>query len=142
MFLAPTQVPSFATADLPAPVPSAEYRACPVTDIVRLLGDKWTLLVLALLARRRYHYNELHRAIEGISRRMLTRTLRSLESDGLIDRTVHPTVPPVVEYGLTPLGETLLDPLSALAGWAVDNAGDIATARRTFADAHDNQAPR
>ena len=78
MFPTPAQAPSFATAELPATVPSADYQACPVTDIVRILGDKWTLLVIALLARRPYHYNELHRSIEDISRRMLTRTLRAL----------------------------------------------------------------
>ena len=130
MFPTPAQAPSFATAELPATVPSADYRACPVTDIVRILGDKWTLLVIALLARRPYHYNELHRSIEGISRRMLTRTLRTLQADGLVDRTVRPTVPPTVRYSLTPLGETLLDPLSAIAAWAVDHAGDIAAARQ------------
>ncbi|MGI5221701.1 winged helix-turn-helix transcriptional regulator [Nocardia sp. CA-290969] len=129
MFPTPAQASSFAAAELPAPVPSADYQACPVTDIVRLLGDKWTLLVIALLARRPYHYNELHRSIEAISRRMLTRTLRSLETDGLVDRKVHPTVPPTVEYSLTPLGETLLEPLTAIAGWAVEHAGDIAAAR-------------
>ncbi|MFQ6230378.1 winged helix-turn-helix transcriptional regulator [Nocardia sp. NPDC002869] len=85
--------------------------------------------MIALLAERRYRYNELHRSIEGISQRMLTRTLRALEDDGLIDRVVYPTVPPAVEYGLTPLGETLLVPLSALADWAVDHAVDITAAR-------------
>ncbi|MFI1462886.1 winged helix-turn-helix transcriptional regulator [Nocardia carnea] len=129
MFPTPAQVPSFAAAELPATVPSADYEACPVTDIVRILGDKWTLLVIARLARRPYHYNELHRSIEDVSRRMLTRTLRILEADGLVDRTAYPTAPPTVRYSLTPLGETLLDPLSAIAGWAVDHAGDIAAAR-------------
>ena len=92
--------------------------------------------MIALLARRPYHYNELHRSIEGLSRRMLTRTLRRLETDGLVDRTVHPAVPPTVEYRLTPLGETLLHPLSVLADWAVDHAGDITEARRSR-----NEAP-
>ncbi|MFI5715318.1 winged helix-turn-helix transcriptional regulator [Nocardia sp. NPDC051750] len=129
MFPTPAQAPSFAAAELPAPVPSADYQACPVTEIAKLLGDKWTLLVIALLARRPYHYNELHRSIEDLSRRMLTRTLRSLEADGLVDRTVHPTIPPTVEYTLTPLGESLLHPLSTLADWAVDHAGEIGAAR-------------
>lgn len=130
MFPTPAQASPFAAAELPAPVPSTDYQACPVTDIVRLLGDKWTLLVIALLARRPYHYNELHRSIEDISRRMLTRTLRTLETDGLVARKVHPTVPPTVEYSLTPLGETLLSPLATLADWAVNHAGDVAVARR------------
>jgi DNA-binding HxlR family transcriptional regulator len=73
--------------------------------------------------------NELHRAIEGISQRMLTRTLRGLETDGLIHREVFPTVPPSVEYSLTSLGRTLLEPLSALANWAVEHEKDINEAR-------------
>ncbi|MGV9638208.1 winged helix-turn-helix transcriptional regulator [Nocardia rhamnosiphila] len=124
-----TDVPSIAAAALPTPVPVAEYEACPVSGLMGRIGDKWVLLVIALLAERRHRYNELHRSIEGISQRMLTRTLRALEDDGLIDRVVYPTVPPAVEYGLTPLGETLLVPLSALADWAVDHAVDITAAR-------------
>jgi DNA-binding HxlR family transcriptional regulator len=124
-----TDVPSLAAAALPTPVPVVEYEACPVSGLMSRIGDKWVLLVIALLAERRYRYNELHRSIEGISQRMLTRTLRALEDDGLIDRVVYPTVPPAVEYGLTPLGETLLVPLSALADWAVDHAVDITAAR-------------
>ena len=114
-----TDVPSMLTHVLPAPVPSAEHESCPVTLVFRRLSDKWTVLVLSLLGQRPYRYNELHRAIEGISQRMLTRTLRSLEDDGLVSRTVFPSVPPSVEYRLTPLGESLLVPLSALADWAV-----------------------
>lgn len=119
MSAAHTDVPSMVTAALPARVPAAEYEACPVTALLDRIGDKWTLLVIARLARGRLRYNELHRSMEGVSQRMLTRTLRGLEGDGLIDRVVHPTVPPAVDYGLTPLGESLLHPLSALADWAV-----------------------
>ncbi|MFI5895152.1 winged helix-turn-helix transcriptional regulator [Actinoplanes sp. NPDC051513] len=114
-----TDVPSMLAHVLPTPVPAAEHDSCPVTEILRRVGDKWTVLVLSLLGQRPYRYNELHRAIEGISQRMLTRTLRSLENDGLVSRTVFPSVPPSVEYRLTPLGESLLVPLSALADWAV-----------------------
>nr|WP_239147492.1 helix-turn-helix domain-containing protein [Actinoplanes tereljensis] len=110
---------------LPTPIPVAEHAACPVTDLLRRVGDKWSVLVLTLLGQRPYRYNDLHRSIAGISQRMLTRTLRSLESDGLISRTVHPTVPPSVEYRLTPLGESLLEPLSALADWAVRHQPEI-----------------
>jgi DNA-binding HxlR family transcriptional regulator len=119
-----TDVPSMLAHALPTPVPAAEYDACPVTDLLRRVGDKWTLLVLTLLGRRPYRYNDLHRGIEGISQRMLTRTLRMLESDGLVSRTVFPSVPPSVEYRLTPLGESLLIPLSALADWAVRHQND------------------
>ncbi|MER7280253.1 helix-turn-helix domain-containing protein [Dactylosporangium sp. NPDC000244] len=104
-------------------VPVAEYDACPVTGIVRRMGERWTLLVLSLLARRAYRFNELHRAIEGISQRMLTRTLRTLEADGLVERTVFPTVPPSVEYRLSPRGAALMDSLTPLIDWAVTNSG-------------------
>ncbi|MEV0248285.1 helix-turn-helix domain-containing protein [Nocardia sp. NPDC050712] len=114
-------VPALSAYGLPDPVPADELADCPVGQLLHRIGDKWTLVVLVLLGARTYRYNELHRAIEGISRRMLTRTLRLLETDGLVDRTVHPTVPPTVEYRLTPSGVTLLDRLSALADWAVEH---------------------
>lgn len=109
--------------ELPRPVPQAELDACPVSGLFRRLGDRWSMLVIILLGGRTHRYNELHRAIEGISQRMLTRTLRILEAEGLVTRTVHPTVPPSVEYGLTGLGRSLLVPVSALADWAVEHAG-------------------
>jgi len=124
-----THVPSVLSAPLPSPVPSEEYDACPVTDVLRRMGDRWTLLVVILLGRRPHRFNELHRSVEGVSQRMLTRTLRALERDGLAARTVYPTNPPSVEYDLTPLGRTLLNPLSALADWAVNHGAEIATAR-------------
>lgn len=130
-----TDVPSVLSAPLPNPVPSEEYDACPVTDVLRRVGDRWTVLILILLGRGPHRFNELHRSVEGISQRMLTRTLRALERDGLAARTVYPTIPPSVEYDLTPLGRTLLDPLSALADWAVDHGAEIATARVRH-DAH------
>jgi len=133
-----TRVPSVLSASLPSPVPSEEYDACPVTDVVRRVGDRWTLLIVILLGGGPHRFNELHRSVEGISHRMLTRTLRTLERDGLAARTVYPTMPPSVEYDLTPLGRTLLSPLSALADWAVDHGAEIATAR----DRHDAHPPR
>jgi len=132
-----TQVPSVLSAPLPGPVLSEEYDACPVTDVLRRVGDRWTLLILILLGKGPHRFNELHRSVEGISQRMLTRTLRALERDGLAARTVYPTIPPSVEYDLTPLGRTLLNPLSALADWAVDHGEEIATAR----DRHDAHSP-
>lgn len=120
-----TGVPSVLAHELPRPVPADELAACPVGDVFRRMGDKWSMLLVVLLGRRPHRYNELHRAIEGISQRMLTRTLRSLETDGLVRREVHPTVPPSVEYSLTPLGSTLLQPLSALADWAVLHEAEI-----------------
>lgn len=127
-----TEVPVLVSAPLPDPVPAEEYERCPVTDVLRRVGDKWSILVIVLLGKRPYRFNELHRGIEGISQRMLTRTLRGLEADGLVHREVFPTNPPSVEYRLTPLGRTLLDPLSALAEWAVEHAGDIAASRSSY----------
>jgi DNA-binding HxlR family transcriptional regulator len=135
------RVPSVLATPLPVPVPSAEYDACPVTDLFRRFGDKWALLIVVLLGQRPHRFNELHRAVEGISQRMLTRTLRALERDGLIARTVYATVPPSVEYDLTPLGRTLLHPLSMLADWAALHGAEIASARSRH-DAHPPSSDR
>lgn len=97
------------------------HQRCPATRLYRRIGDKWTPLLISLLAQRSYGFNELDRAIEGISRRVLTRTLRTLEADGLVSRTVHPTSPPRVEYALTGLGRSLHEPLRQLGEWAVVN---------------------
>ncbi|GAB2905224.1 winged helix-turn-helix transcriptional regulator [Streptomyces mayteni] len=121
--------PSVLAHELPRPVPADEFAACPVSETFRRVGDKWSMLLVILLGGRPHRYNELHRAVEGISQRMLTRTLRNLETDGLVEREVFPTVPPSVEYRLTPLGRTLLEPLSALADWAVRHEAEIAGAR-------------
>lgn len=125
-----TRVPSMVSAPLPSPVPAQEYEQCPVTSMLQRVSDKWAMLVIVLLGRRAYRFNELHRDIEGISQRMLTRTLRGLEADGLVNRVVFPTVPPSVEYSLSPLGVSLLNPLSALADWVVEHSSDIAAARK------------
>ncbi|GAA4383957.1 winged helix-turn-helix transcriptional regulator [Tsukamurella soli] len=124
-----TEVPSMLAATLPTPVAVGEYEQCPVTDVLRRIGDKWTVLVIVLLGRRPYRFNELHRGIQGISQRMLTRTLGGLEYDGLVNRAVFPTVPTSVEYSLTDLGRSLLTPLSAVADWAVSHQAEIAAAR-------------
>jgi DNA-binding HxlR family transcriptional regulator len=116
---------------LPVPVAAAEYEQCPATDVLHRIGDKWTVLLVVLLGNRPYRFNELHRAIEGISQRMLTRTLRVLEQDGIVRRTVFPTVPPSVEYSVTELGRSLLVPLSAVADWAVEHHAEIVAARQS-----------
>ncbi|WP_462165965.1 winged helix-turn-helix transcriptional regulator, partial [Frankia sp. AiPs1] len=117
---------------LALPVTGKEHDACPATDVLRRVGDKWSVLVVVLLGRGVQRYGELDRAIENISQRMLTRTLRNLERDGLVHRTTYPTVPVTVEYGLTLLGETLLGPISALSLWAVAHQHDIEAARAVF----------
>jgi len=132
MFVTQTDVPTALAAELNVPVTSVEHEACPATDVLRRVGDKWSVLVIVLLGPGPLRYGELDRSIENISQRMLTRTLRGLERDGLVTRTTFPTVPVTVEYELSPLGRTLLTPLSALADWAIEYERDIAHARESF----------
>lgn len=107
--------------------------ACPfVRDVLTRVGDKWSVLVVVLLGDGTRRFSELRRAVEGISQRMLTLTLRGLERDGLVARRVFPTVPPRVEYALTPLGETLLKTVTELANWASTSRKEIERARAEF----------
>src|SRR5204863_1271191 len=92
-----------------------------VREILDRVGDKWSVLVIALLGEEGRRFSELRRSIEGISQRMLTLTLRQLERDGLVSRTVYATVPPRVDYALTPLGESVLEPLTAFMYWAQEH---------------------
>ncbi|UMG93761.1 helix-turn-helix domain-containing protein [Nocardioides sp. TF02-7] len=101
-------------------------------QILDRIADKWSLLVIALLQRRTMRFNELRREIDGISQRMLTVTLRHLERDGLVCRTVHAEVPPRVEYHLTDLGCTLLDIIQPLVDWTEEHQHQIAHARAEF----------
>jgi DNA-binding HxlR family transcriptional regulator len=103
-----------------------------VSDVLARVGDKWSVLVVTRLGERPLRFNELRRTIGGISQRMLTLTLRGLERDGLVTRTVFPTIPPRVDYALTPLGRDLLQPVSALGAWAIRNQPKIARARERF----------
>ena len=103
-----------------------------VSDVLARVGDKWSVLVVTRLGERTLRFNELRRTIGGISQRMLTLTLRGLERDGLVTRTVFPTIPPRVDYALTPLGRDLLQPVSALGAWALRNQAKIARAREQF----------
>nr|WP_330084928.1 helix-turn-helix domain-containing protein [Methylocystis iwaonis] len=107
--------------------------ACPfVRDVLNRVGDKWSVLVIMLLGDGTKRFSELKRLIDGVSQRMLTLTLRGLERDGLVFRKVFPTVPPRVEYTLTPLGKTLLKTVSSLAIWGIDNREEIERAREEF----------
>jgi DNA-binding HxlR family transcriptional regulator len=105
-----------------------------VSDTLARIGDKWTVLVVEQLCEGGgpKRFNEIRRSIDGISQRMLTLTLRSLERDGLVTRTVHPTIPPRVEYELTELGRTLRGPLVTIAEWVRSNGAAIVAARKTF----------
>lgn len=106
--------------------------ACPVRNVLDRIGDKWTMLTLAALAAAPRRFSELHRIMPDISKRMLTQTLRDLERDGLATRHVFATKPPRVEYRLSPLGQSVLEPLAILVRWAEDNYSSIHTARTQF----------
>jgi DNA-binding HxlR family transcriptional regulator len=103
-----------------------------VSEVLARVGDKWTVLVVTRLGDGPRRFNELRRGLGSISQRMLTLTLRGLERDGLVTRTVLPTIPPRVDYELTKLGHSLLDPVSRLGMWARQNRAAIQEARRRF----------
>ncbi len=105
---------------------------CPVRNVLDRIGDKWTMLTLTVLAAAPRRFNELHRIMPDISKRMLTQTLRGLERDGLATRHVFPTKPPRVEYRLSTLGRSVLGPLAGLVEWAEQNYPAIRKARRQF----------
>ncbi|WP_238474086.1 winged helix-turn-helix transcriptional regulator [Altericroceibacterium spongiae] len=109
------------------------FGACPaVTEVLSRVGDKWSMQVVIRLGSGPRRFNELKRLVTGISQRMLTRTLRGLERDGLISRTVTPSVPPRVDYELTPLGHSLWSPVALLSSWAVTNREEIHQARDRY----------
>ena len=114
----------------------SETQTCELRDLLDRLADKWSLLVVEMLGHGSRRFTELRRQIDGISQRMLTLTLRHLERDGLVIRTVHPVVPPRVDYELTPLGASLLDAVEPLVAWTRGHRGEIAVARSTY-DARD-----
>src|ERR1700686_4772763 len=101
-------------------------------SILARVGEKWTVLIVVLLGDGPKRFNEIKRMVGGISQRMLTFTLRGLERDGLVTRTVYPTIPPRVDYELTELGRTLIEPLAALGAWAMKNRPIVEKARRNF----------
>ena len=122
------------------PVEASEVRdvrgvieqACPLVEVIDHVAGKWSVGVLVAAAHGPVRFTELERAINGISRRMLTLTLRKLERDGLLHRTVYPTVPPKVEYTLTDMAKELHETLRSLTGWAEQHRGDIAAAQALY----------
>jgi DNA-binding HxlR family transcriptional regulator len=110
-----------------------DLSACPVRDVLDQIGDKWSTLFIGILGERPHRFGALRRAVPDISQRMLTKTLRDLQRDGLVSRHVFPTVPPSVEYRLTPLGRSLLEPLDGLIRWANQHHAAIREARADFA---------
>src|SRR3954467_5475104 len=112
---------------------NSKHESCMlVQDVLGRVGDKWTVLAIGMLGDGTKRFGELRRLIDGVSQRMLTLTLRHLERDGLVTRTVFPTVPPRVDYALTTLGRTLKEPVGALASWAAKNREKMQQARDRF----------
>jgi DNA-binding HxlR family transcriptional regulator len=123
--------------DTNIPVRAAQHghTACRASlDTLARIGDKWTVMVVGALSRGPIRYNQIRRVVEGISQRMLTLTLKGLEQDGLVSRTVYPTKPPRVEYELTELGRTLIVPLQAVHAWTVEHQPAMLAAREKFAE--------
>lgn len=117
-----------------SPIPHDAEQCRVVRETFDRLGDKWTLLIVRILSEGPQRFTSLKYAAEGISQRMLTLTLRKLERDGIVERTVYAEVPPRVEYELTRLGTTLVDPILALSTWAIEHGDDIVASRRAFDD--------
>jgi DNA-binding HxlR family transcriptional regulator len=111
-----------------------------ISTLLSRIGDKWTVLVVQTLADGPRRFNELRREIPSVSQRMLTLTLRNLERDGLVSRTVTPTIPPRVDYELTELGRSLQKPICGLASWAMDHVGEIHAAQSRFDGEREAQA--
>lgn len=105
---------------------------CPSRRVLDRLADKWTVLIVAKLSEGTQRFGELRRAIEGISPKVLTQTLRSLERDGIVSRRMYATIPPKVEYSLTPLGHTLVGLVAAIRDWAEQHIDQVETAQRQF----------
>jgi DNA-binding HxlR family transcriptional regulator len=105
-----------------------------IAETLDRIGDKWTVLVVGALEAGPLRYNEIRRAVDGISQRMLTLTLKELERDGLVSRTMYPTIPPRVDYELTELGRNLMAPLRSLYAWAVQHRPAMLAARKKFAE--------
>jgi DNA-binding HxlR family transcriptional regulator len=113
---------------------------CPIRDVLDRIGDQWSTLVLLTLAEEGRRFMEIQRALPDVSRRMLAQTLRRLEEDGFVTRTVYATVPPRVDYALTPLGESLMPHIHSLTAWASQNHDAIRHARSTFTQRKDDEA--
>src|SRR5215470_11901367 len=113
-------------------VPGVYSANCPTRQVLDLIADKWAALVVGLLEDGPQRFAALQRQIGGISQKMLTQTLRELERDGLVQRTVYAEVPPRVEYALTPLGQTLRAPIAALIGWAEEHIEAVTAAQQRY----------
>ena len=131
--------PAGAACDAGAPAVAGAVReptSCRAREVLQRVGDKWSVLAIDLLGQGTMRFSELHRAIDGITARMLTVTLRGLERDGIVTRTIHPVIPPRVEYALTPMGRTLLDTIGQLVAWADTHLPEIEAARAAYDARH------
>jgi DNA-binding HxlR family transcriptional regulator len=113
-------------------IPNPYAAACPTRLVLDRVADKWTVLILGLLANGPMRFNELRRRIEGLSQKMLSQTLKSLERDGLVSRKAFATVPVTVEYSITPLGQTLTSTVDALRIWAETHIGEVIDAQKRY----------
>jgi len=113
-----------------------ELSPCRAREVLQRVGDKWSMYVIDLLGQGTMRFSELHRSIDGITARMLTVTLRGLERDGVVTRTIHPVIPPRVEYDLTPMGQTLLDAIGQLVTWADSHLPEISAAQAAYDARH------
>ena len=111
---------------------TGELSPCRAREVLQRVGDKWSMYVIDLLGQGTMRFSELHRSIDGITARMLTVTLRGLERDGIVTRTIHPVIPPRVEYDLTPKGQTLLDAIGQLVTWADNHLPEISAAQAAY----------
>ncbi len=109
-----------------------EKKDCPSREVLDMIADKWTVLIIHTLAKKTMRHNELARSLGDISQKVLTQGLRKLERNGIIARTVYPVVPPKVEYALTPLGNSLIGVLGTLSGWSESHFPEVLSAREKF----------
>lgn len=105
---------------------------CQWREVMDLVGDKWSMMIVQTLCHQQLRYSEIYRAIDGISQKMLTSTLRQLERDGIVRRTVHPVVPPKVEYELTALGHSVFEIVDTLKAWSIEHLDDVKAARAAY----------
>lgn len=112
--------------------PAIPAANCGTRKVLDLIADEWTVFVVYALADGTRRYSQLQREVHGISQKMLTQTLRNMERDGMVERKVYPVVPPMVEYSLTELGQTLIEPLSAVGRWAEEHLGEVEQARAQY----------
>ena len=131
----PVCEPTGAAGDGPSGA-TGELSPCRAREVLQRVGDKWSMYAIDLLGQGTMRFSELHRSIDGITARMLTVTLRGLERDGIVTRTIHPVIPPRVEYELTPMGRTLLDAIGQLVTWADSHLTEIGAAQAAYDAKH------